>query len=422
MVQNLVKTRIPTEFGDFNLFLYRDAKKEHLALVRGDVSGQEDVPVRVHSECLTGDVFSSRRCDCGPQLRHTLQFLGRQRAGVLIYMRQEGRGIGLLKKMEAYNLQDQGMDTVEANLHLGHQADEREYHFAAKILSDLKVRSIRLITNNPHKVSSLRELGVSVEGRLPIEVGYHEENSAYLRSKAEKMAHLLTFSQSLPHVGQFGFISPLLDQLSFKNPAHASRPHLTSVSRQRLSGESLPITLGAPELNALMARAHDGILLGFDAFLLAHSEGSTLLDANPQQKKVIIAEDGIAEDKLDLLVGGLRAQDVLIVSAHLEPQIREKIENKAVLVIERAANAIDGNWEVMLCDLSKHGISGLLVADSTAANQLNQLGFLDYAVIEVVLKQDCMSVGLSCDQPDLSFKEAASRQVDSSLFVYGALG
>jgi 3,4-dihydroxy 2-butanone 4-phosphate synthase/GTP cyclohydrolase II len=422
VVQNLVKTRIPTEFGDFDLFIYRDAKKEHLALVRGDVAGQEQVPVRVHSECLTGDVFSSRRCDCGPQLRHTLQFLGRQKAGVLIYMRQEGRGIGLLKKMEAYNLQDQGMDTVEANLHLGHQADEREYHFAAKILSDLKVRSIRLITNNPHKVSSLQELGVSVEGRLPIEVGYHEENSAYLRSKAEKMAHLLTFSQSLPDRGEFQFISPLLDQLSVRPPVLSSRPHLTWVSRQRLSGESLPITLGVAELNGLMARAHDGIMMGLDAFLARDSEGSALLDANAQQKRVIIASGDRVEEVADLLVGRLRARDALIVSTGLDPRIREKLESKAVLVFEPAANSKAGNWEVILHHLCEIGIGGLLVTDSATANQLNHLGFLDYAVIEVVLKHDSTGSVTPSTPLALRFKDSATRQIDSSLFVYGGLG
>jgi 3,4-dihydroxy 2-butanone 4-phosphate synthase/GTP cyclohydrolase II len=422
VVQNLVKTRIPTEFGDFDLFIYRDAKKEHLALVRGDVAGQEQVPVRVHSECLTGDVFSSRRCDCGPQLRHTLQFLGRQKAGVLIYMRQEGRGIGLLKKMEAYNLQDQGMDTVEANLHLGHQADEREYHFAAKILSDLKVRSIRLITNNPHKVSSLQELGVSVEGRLPIEVGYHEENSAYLRSKAEKMAHLLTFSQSLPDRGEFQFISPLLDQLSVRTPVLSSRPHLTWVSRQRLSGESLPITLGVAELNGLMARAHDGIMMGLDAFLARDSEGSALLDANAQQKRVIIASGDRVEEVADLLVGRLRARDALIVSTGLDPRIREKLESKAVLVFEPAANSKAGNWEVILHHLCEIGIGGLMVTDSATANQLNHLGFLDYAVIEVVLNHDSTGSVTPSTPLALRFKDSATRQIDSSLFVYGGLG
>lgn len=422
MVQNLVKTRIPTEFGDFDLFIYRDAKKEHLALVRGDVAGQEQVPVRVHSECLTGDVFSSRRCDCGPQLRHTLQFLGRQKAGLLIYMRQEGRGIGLLKKMEAYNLQDQGMDTVEANLHLGHQADEREYHFAAKILSDLKVRSIRLITNNPHKVSSLQELGVSVKGRLPIEVGYHEENSAYLRSKAEKMAHLLTFSQSLPDMGEFQFISPLLDQLSARTPALSSRPHLTWVSRQRLSGESLPITHGVGELNRLMARAHDGIIMGLDAFLARDSEGSALLDTNTQQKRVIMANGDRIEEVVDLLVGRLRAQDALIVSTGLDPRIREKVESKAVMVFEPAANSKAENWEVILHRLCEIGIGGLMVTDSATANQLNHLGFLDYAVIEVVLNNDSTGAVTPSTPLELRFKHSATRQIDSSLFVYGGLG
>lgn len=165
--------------------------KEHLAMVHGKVTGQSNVPVRVHSECLTGDVFGSHRCDCGEQLEEAMKMLGNAECGILIYLRQEGRGIGLFKKLQAYNLQDQGMDTVDANLKLGHQADERDYRIAALILKNLGVRSIRLITNNPQKLTELEHHGIEITERIPLEVGHTHENLNYLKTKAKKMAHLL---------------------------------------------------------------------------------------------------------------------------------------------------------------------------------------------------------------------------------------
>jgi 3,4-dihydroxy 2-butanone 4-phosphate synthase/GTP cyclohydrolase II len=192
-LKNLVQTPIPTRHGEFILHYYSNTldNKEHLALVKGEVSNQENVPVRIHSECFTGDVLGSRRCDCGEQLDMAMQMLEKAGRGVLIYLRQEGRGIGLLKKLEAYNLQDQGMDTVDANLHLGYQADEREYNIAALMLEDLKVKSIQLITNNPKKIDGLKKLGINVAGRIPIEVVANEDNLDYLKTKANKMAHFL---------------------------------------------------------------------------------------------------------------------------------------------------------------------------------------------------------------------------------------
>jgi 3,4-dihydroxy 2-butanone 4-phosphate synthase/GTP cyclohydrolase II len=149
------------------------------------------VPVRIHSECFTGDVLGSRRCDCGEQLDMALHLISQVDCGVLIYLRQEGRGIGLLKKLQAYNLQDQGMDTVDANIHLGHLADEREYGIAALILESLAVKSVRLMTNNPKKIDALKKLGIDVAGRISVEVKAHDDNLDYLKTKANKMAHML---------------------------------------------------------------------------------------------------------------------------------------------------------------------------------------------------------------------------------------
>jgi len=196
-----VSARLPTDLGEFQLYLYTSDldHKEHLALVMGDLQGQSHVLTRVHSECFTGDVLSSRRCDCGEQLRYAMQAIAATGSGVIVYLRQEGRGIGLLDKLRAYNLQDQGYDTVEANLLLGHQADERDYTMAAGILADLGVQSIRLLTNNPLKINHLRQLGVQVTERVPVESTVNADNYQYLFTKAQRMHHLLDLeAPSLP--------------------------------------------------------------------------------------------------------------------------------------------------------------------------------------------------------------------------------
>ncbi|MEQ1620679.1 MAG: GTP cyclohydrolase II [Methylococcales bacterium] len=192
-INDLVQTPIPTRHGEFILHYYTNSidKKEHVALVKGEVANKERVPVRIHSECFTGDVLGSRRCDCGEQLDLALHLISQAESGVLIYLRQEGRGIGLLKKLQAYNLQDQGMDTVDANIHLGHLADEREYSIAALILESLGIKSIQLMTNNPKKIDELKKLGINVSGRIPVEVQAHDDNLDYLKTKANKMAHML---------------------------------------------------------------------------------------------------------------------------------------------------------------------------------------------------------------------------------------
>jgi len=185
-------TRLPTQNGEFVLHYYQtnQDEKEHLALVKGDVTEQENVPVRVHSECLTGDVFGSRRCDCGEQLARAMQYVEKSGCGVVMYLRQEGRGIGLFHKLQAYNLQDNGLDTVDANLALGYLADEREYDVAAAILNDLNIRSVALLTNNPAKIEALQSLGINVVARLPLVVPSNDDNVDYLKTKATKMAHV----------------------------------------------------------------------------------------------------------------------------------------------------------------------------------------------------------------------------------------
>ena len=193
LVERVVETGLPTGFGDFKVIGYRSLvdEKHHVALVKGEVSGKEDVLVRVHSECLTGDVFHSLRCDCGEQLESALSMIEREGQGVLLYLAQEGRGIGLLNKLRAYKLQEEGLDTVDANLKLGLPADLRDYGIGAQILVDLGLSSIRILTNNPKKIRGLEGYGLSVTAQVPIEHLPNPHNEAYLRAKKERMGHTL---------------------------------------------------------------------------------------------------------------------------------------------------------------------------------------------------------------------------------------
>jgi len=193
LVERVETIKLPTDYGDFELALYRSKLdgQHHLALIRGEVAGQKNVLVRVHSECLTGDVFGSRRCDCGPQLHQAMRQVAEAGRGVIVYMRQEGRGIGLGPKIQAYKLQEQGYDTVEANEKLGYGMDLREYGLGAQILVDLGIKTIRLLTNNPKKLVGLEGYGLEIVQQVPIKVTPNPHNARYLKTKREKMGHLL---------------------------------------------------------------------------------------------------------------------------------------------------------------------------------------------------------------------------------------
>ena len=197
LVECVSVTSMPTKYGDFTAYCYVNklTREHHMALVMGDISSGNDILCRVHSECLTGDVFGSLRCDCGQQLDQAMRMIAEKGTGVLLYMRQEGRGIGLVNKMKAYQLQENGLDTIDANLALGFQGDLREYYTGAQILRDLGIKSLNLLTNNPDKVYQLEDYGISITKQLPIEIEATEYDRFYLKTKQTRMGHTLNIEE-----------------------------------------------------------------------------------------------------------------------------------------------------------------------------------------------------------------------------------
>jgi 3,4-dihydroxy 2-butanone 4-phosphate synthase/GTP cyclohydrolase II len=375
-IERTACARIPTIYGEFELCHYRNSldDKEHLALVVGDVAGASDVLVRVHSECFTGDVLGSLRCDCGPQLDRAMQLIAQEKRGVVVYMRQEGRNIGLLDKLRAYNLQDAGYDTVEANLMLGHQADDRDYTFAALILQDLGISSVRLLTNNPSKIEGLSKYGIRVDARVPLQEGVNEENIGYLETKARRMRHMLELDL-LPKVGE----------------APNGRPLVTVTYAQSLDGSIAarpgePTALSGPESLAMTHRLrteHDAILIGIGTVLSDNPRLTTRLVTGRNPQPIILDSNLRFPTSSRLLQGPLKPWIATLASA--DPQRKANLERAGARVITMPSNAAGMvALPALLACLQKLDIASLMVeGGATVITNFLAEGLADRLVLTI---------------------------------------
>jgi GTP cyclohydrolase II len=385
--QCTIRARIPTDDGNFVLHYYRNNLdiKEHLALVYGEIAGAESVLVRVHSECFTGDVLGSLRCDCGPQLHTAMRMIAEEGRGVIIYLRQEGRGIGLEQKLRAYNLQDAGYDTVDANLLLGHQADERNYLPAVHILRDLGLPSIRLLTNNPSKIEALRGLGVNVVDRVSVQIAANEQNIGYLTTKVQRMRHLLEIapSASVPHEegpplpNGVASLHPqivhaarfsALRERAVDHHARTGRPLVTLSYAQSLDGcltaqPGEPFAISSPASLAwthTLRASHDAILVGIGT-VLADDPSLTVRFAEGNDPQPVVVDSHL---RLPLTVKLLAGSIALWVAAteKADPIQQQRLEESGVHVLILPHTAEDRvDLAALLDELGRHGIRSLTV-------------------------------------------------------------
>ncbi len=387
-----MSARIPTAHGEFRLdYFSNDVDgKEHLALVYGDVDGREDVLTRVHSECLTGEVFGSRRCDCAAQLDSAIEAMARENAGVVIYLRQEGRGIGLLEKLRAYNLQDQGLDTVDANLQLGHQADERSYGIAGLMLQELGVRSIRLMTNNPRKVEELRGLGIRVAGRVPVPAPVTTQNVDYLTTKVNRMGHMLDIAP--PESDEVA--SPFVPADEKRAAADANRrPFVTLTYAQSLDGsiagaDSLPLHLSgseSSEMTHLLRSSNDAILVGIGT-VIADDPRLTVRLADGKDPQPIILDSRLRFPLSASLLESYRTMPWLATreDAPLDRQV--ELEAAGARVLRLPARESDGlvDLRALMATLYEDGVRSLMVeGGARVITELLEARFVDHIVVTV---------------------------------------
>ena len=399
--------RIPTEFGEFKLCHYVNDHdhKEHLAVVMGDVSSAETagkraengVLVRVHSECFTGDVLGSRRCDCGEQLARAMALIAAEGRGVIVYLRQEGRGIGLENKLRAYNLQDQGYDTVDANLMLGHQADEREYWAAAGILEDLGVTRVRLLTNNPAKIEHLRALGMDVQARVPIEPTVHADNAGYLETKVARMRHMLGMPVSgvetpAPVAGTAAPYASVLQGLRTRLAHHADtrRPFVTLSYAQSLDGSiaaqpGAPTRLSGPAAMAMthaLRAEHDAILVGIGTVLADNPRLTVRLVDGASPRPVVL--DSKLRMPPDSHLMTHPAGVVIATNGHDGTRDRHLLGLGATLLQLPSTTAGQIDLHALLGSLAELGIHSVMVEGGAAViNSFLREQLVDYVLVTV---------------------------------------
>jgi len=437
-VKNLVRTRIPTEFGNFILYYYQNSidSKEHIALVRGDVSQVSSVPIRIHSECFTGDVLNSRRCDCRDQLHAAMGSIGESKCGILIYLRQEGRGIGLLEKLKAYNLQDQGLDTVDANIHLGHRADERSYQIAALILKDLDVSSVKVMTNNPTKIHELSQLGIQVDERIPIEVGHHNENADYLKTKVEKMSHMLSLAHQKPYINEMAFLQPLADRLISSKSYESEKPFVTVSYAQSIDGsiafrsnDSISLSCDTSlQMTHMLRSEHDALLVGINTILTDNPQLNVRFYDGPDPQPIVLDSQLRFPLNAKLLVDGPRPP-IILTTEYAAKEKQKALEQAGAKVICVAADSRKRvNLPHSLELLNKLGLRSIMVeGGASIIGQFLSNELTDYCIVTIAPK---LIGGLKAvetlqqheNTPSLSIIDCKYHQLGSDIIVYGEIG
>lgn len=391
-VEKMASARIPTELGEFQLCHYSNDgdDKEHLALLMGDISGQSDILVRVHSECFTGDVLGSIRCDCGPQLQLALQLISQAGRGVIIYLRQEGRGIGLLEKLRAYNLQDDGYDTVDANLMLGHQPDGRDYTIAGRILQDLGVSSIQLLTNNPQKIESLQRFGVQVTSRIPLQTAVNQENAAYLQTKVSRMNHLLDLKQlsrSLSNNGHTHTVPDLVQKITQPR----IHPFVTLSYAQSLDGSIAmrsdePLAISGPEslkMTHQLRAKHDAILVGIGTVLADDPQLTVRLAEGSDPQPIVVDSNLRFPLHAKLLNNSRKPWIVTTKKASDSRRIALEAAGVHVLCLPETANG-QVNLHDLLAQLWQSGINSLMVeGGASVISSFVSSNLVDHLVITI---------------------------------------
>ena len=365
----VASARIPTSFGDFGLFLYPDRNhNEHMAMVLGEVRGARDVLIRIHSECFTGDTLGSLRCDCGSQLQAAIRRISAVGRGVVVYLRQEGRGIGLRDKLRAYNLQDEGYDTVDANLALGHGVDERDYDLAARILEDLGVSSVVVLTNNPKKTEALIRNGISVSSREPASAVRTALNDSYLSTKAMRMGHS---SQEGSLTLLAGLSPSRVHELTADARAFADRvgrPFVTLTYAQSLDGSiaksgGSTLRLSGPESLSLthsLRASHDAILVGIDTVIADDPQLNVRYAEGPDPQVVVLDSTLRLPVTASLLANGRRPW--IATTRHAHPERIAAVEALGASTIQVSD---DPNFWVdlpsLLAELAKRHIASVIV-------------------------------------------------------------
>jgi 3,4-dihydroxy 2-butanone 4-phosphate synthase/GTP cyclohydrolase II len=359
-IQLVSRARIPTTETQFELRVYRtDADDgEHMVLQVGDLS-RNDVLIRVHSQCFTGDVLGSLRCDCGEQLAESMKRIARHGHGAVLYLPQEGRGIGLAEKLKAYNLQDDGYDTVEANLMLGHEADARDYASAAMLLRDLGVSKLRLLTNNPAKVEGLTAHGLEVTERVPIEIGAHRENHGYLRAKAKRMRHMLDVHRSGAGALEREPTTPIQVTLSYAQSLDGS---ITAKRGESLALSSPDSRVRTHELRA----AHDAILIGIGT-LIADDPRLTVRHAQGAHPQPVVLDSALRLPSTAKLLSHPTLRPWVVTTPRADAADERRIEEAGGVVIRVVAGR-DGRVDLgaLLDALHERGIRSLMVKGGAA--------------------------------------------------------